>query len=377
MISYKEKAAFAEENSERLTQIICAERDLEKLSKIPPEFIVMDLTWNCNYNCIACIDKEAIERKETKTLPVELIEDIFEYSKAKRVRGIMTMGGEVFLYEAGIRKALEKSIEYQIPLKTVTNGSRLGKFVPEIIKAYKIKGSQLRVSINAGKKNYQRQTGSKSSFEKIIRTISKITTAGTPVIVSTVVFPESSKSACCIPNVEALKEIVSACANSGVKTQILLPARNPITKKKYSLNREEKQVIKELKIAYSDLQIESDDVVSELNRPKQNLEYAPCPSGFLFAQIGSDGSLFKCTDNRGKTNTIIGRIKEPGDFEKFWHSPERVKAQMDSKCSNQWCVRYKVNSIIDGFRKIYESYGIDCSNYLVQKVGSNEEKIFI
>ena len=69
----------------------------------------------------------------------------------------MTIGGEVFTYKKGMNKALEKSIEHQIPIKTVTTGSRLHRFTDLAVEAYKIPGSILRVSINAPKKFYRKQ----------------------------------------------------------------------------------------------------------------------------------------------------------------------------------------------------------------------------
>lgn len=355
-----------------------AGKDPEKLSQIAPSFIVMDLTWRCNYHCNCCIDGNVVN-KELIDLDVEIIRDIFDYSKKYGVRGIMTMGGEVFLYRKGMQKALEKSIEYRIPLKTVSNGSCFESYLPLIMEAYKIPGSMLRVSINSDKEHYQEQTGGKFDLEGILKSIKKIISQGTPIYVSTVVFPESSREDGTTPNIAFLEKIIGYCEGAGVKTQILLPARDPLTRKRYPRSDEERKIMQDIirkkdKGQYK-LELGIDDFSERRFPCAQNLNFSPCPSGFLFTLVGSDGRIYKCTDNRGKDSMVIGKIENPGDFEKFWHSQERVNKQKCTQCPNRGCGRYEINSLLDACCETYKTRGIDLSEYL--EVNGFENSIFV
>jgi sulfatase maturation enzyme AslB (radical SAM superfamily) len=377
--TFKYGAIFGQENIPRVRDIVLSNREPEKLSRIPPSFIVMDITWQCNYHCGCCIDREAIN-KDSKNLKVELIEDIFDYSRNHKVRGIMTMGGEVFLYRAGMQIALEKSIIYKIPLKTVSNGSHLKEYIPLLVNAYKIPGSMLRVSINSDKEHYRAQTNGDFDLEEVLDSIKTITSQGTPMYVSTVVYPQSSEKDGTIPNVSSLHKIIKYCEDAGVKTQILLPARDPLTRKRYSRDDNERKIMYEIlrkkKEGGYKLELGTDDFSEKIFPCTQNLSFNPCcPSGFLFTLVGSDGRVYKCTDNRGKDAMVIGKIENPGDFEKFWHSEERVNKQICTNCQNQGCARYEVNSLLDSCCETYCKRGIDLSEYL--EIRGFEDSIFI
>ncbi len=372
--TYKELAVFGKGNIEQVKQIVAAKSDISQLSRIPPSFIIIDLTWRCNYKCLDCIDAEAVN-KISEDMPVELIEDIFDYSKIKNVRGIMTMGGEVFLHNKGIRKALRKSVETRIPLKIVSNGSCLERHVDDVAEAFKIPGSVLRVSVNAGREHYQQQTGSKTNLEDVFYSIERITSQGTPVSVSTVVFPASSKKDGTIPNVKSLPEIIKYCEYAKIERLILLPSRNPFTKGRYELTDDEKIQLEKIKGAGYDLNIEIGSFSKQDDIGNQNLDFTPCPSGFIFTLIGSDGKVYKCSDNRGRDSMVIGEVHKKGDFEKFWHSQERVEKQFETKCENSSCVRYRVNCLLDNACRLYRERGVDLVPYLEQLGGI--EAIFV
>ncbi|MFH1823098.1 MAG: radical SAM protein [archaeon] len=366
--TFKYGAVFGQGNISRTREIVMSNGDPKKLSEIPPSFIVMDLTWRCNYYCPGCIDQNVVN-KDHRNLEVKLIEDIFDYSKKHGVRGIMTMGGEVFLYKEGIETALKKSIECEIPLKTVSNGSCLKSYIPLILKAYKIPGSMLRVSINSDKEHYKEQTGGNFNLEEILKSIKTITSQGTSVYVSTVVYPESSKKDEMLPNVFALPQIIEYCENASVKTQILLPARDPLTRKRYPRTDEERRIMREIiskkNVGGYSLELGTDDFSERKFPCAQNLNFNPCcPSGFLFTLIGSNGSVYKCTDNRGKNTMVIGEIKNPGDFEKFWHSKYRVNKQIHTPCPNQGCGRYETNALLDTCIAAKYDHDIDLTEYL-------------
>jgi len=362
----KEQAMFAHENEERITKIIQSEGDPVKLAQVSPDFIVMDLTWLCNYHCLACVEEEAIN-KGVANLPVEIIEDVFDYSAAHSVRGIMTMGGEAFVYREGITAAMAKSIQHQLPIKTVTNGSLLDRYMGQVVDTYRIPGSQLRVSINADRANYAAQIRNQNfDLGTILDTMTKISARGIPLIVSTVVYPESSAQDGYLPNIHELENIIQDCENAGVKTHIIIPARNPITKARYKTNEAEKAVFARLDQGTYDLELETQDVVKKFPRPKHNVTCHPCPSNYMMTLIGSDGKVYKCSDNRGKPYAVIGQITQPGDFEAFWHSAKRVEMQQSIPCQNDGCIRCKENLVLANACGFYNEHGIDITAYLIR-----------
>lgn len=376
-IDFKEKAAFAEENEALIRGIIQSKGDTALLAQLPPYFMVLDLTWKCNLQCVGCVEQGSINRRGIQDLSLELIDDLFDYSHLHGVQGIMTMGGEVFVYSKGIDKAMEKSLEYGIPLKTVTNGTLLAPHAEKIRRAYSLSGSMLRISLNAGRKNYSRQVGREYiSFDQILNTINLIASDDINLFASTVVFPKSSAESGFIPNIEDLEEIVGDAREAGIKTHIVLAARDPETKSRFKYTEEEKAEFERVADKYDHLYVK--DVSGRGKRIKLDSLPHPCPSNFLFTLIGSDGKLYKCTDNRGRDYAVIGQIFERGDFERVWHSEERVMAQLSAQCVNKGCIRSKVNAIIDNAQQMYSEYGIDLTDYLLQKreVGG-EKPIFI
>ena len=370
--SHKALSIFGQGNISRVKQIVHSKNDAEELAKISPSFIVMDLTWRCNYHCSCCIDGNAVNR-DSKDLPVEIIEDIFDYSNKRGVRGIMTMGGEVFLYKNGITKALEKSIEYQIPIKTVSNGSRLSEYIDLIVKAYKIPGSMLRISVNSDSEHYLEQTGGNVSFEEVFESIARITSNGTPVYVSTVIFPESCRKQNGVPNIHTLEKIIHCCEDAGVHTQILIPGRDPETRARYRRTDEEREIMEEIKRKTLNEKYKIPIGIEEFTKEhicKQNLVFDPCcPSGFIFTLIGSDGRVYKCTDNRGNVYMVLGKVEKPGDFERLWHSKERVERQRSTVCTNKSCIRYEINCLLNECMGIFDTREIDLTDYLEHEGG--------
>ncbi len=361
---HKVKAAFNEANKGRLERIINAKDDMTRLKDASPSFIVMDLTWDCNYECMSCIDARAVKhvKIDSKTgqkksngdtcsveLPVEIIRDVFDYGKSHGLRGMMTMGGEVFSYEKGIRAALEKSVEHQIPMKTVTNGSLLGNYVDLVAEAYRIEGSMLRVSINADRNNYHLQTGQIDTIlDDVTKNISRITSQGVDMFSSTVVFPKSAEGSGQESNIDQIENIMDSCEDAGIASSILLPGRDPSLMKRFPYSKKEKEILRKIKAKGYAQNLYMNDVLKEDEEIfKQNLNFKPCYAGFLYTLIGSSGNVYICSDHRGNPSAVLGHIEKPGDFEKFWHSEKRVQAQYDfvpcEKCCQMTCIKYDVN----------------------------------
>ena len=357
MITRVDKAIFNPRNMERIEKIITSGDDTSKLAEVPPLFIVMDTTWRCNYKCSLCVDTRVVNQR-LSDLPVPIIKDLFDYCAKNSVWGVMTMGGETFLYRQGAVAALKKSIEHQIPLKTVTNGSALSGYIPLIQEAYKIPGSMLRVSINSDKEHYRKQTGGRLDLERVLDSIKRITSTGTNVFVSTVVFPESSSPEG-VPNVFSLSKIINYCEQAGVCTHILIPARDTKDRRRFPMNAREIEEMEKIRSGNYGLELESANFFRENTYKNQNLNFTPCPSNFLFTLIGSDGKVYKCTDNRGTDSMVIGKIEKPGDFEEFWHSPQRVENQFCTICPNKGCMRYKINCILEHARDCFKERGAD------------------
>jgi MoaA/NifB/PqqE/SkfB family radical SAM enzyme len=374
--THKVRAAFNEANRERLEAIVRSQGDTSVLKNVSPSFIIMDLTWRCNYECMSCIDKKAVvSEKDAKGLPsvdmpLEIIEDIFDYSKRHNVRGIMTMGGEVFTYDEGIRLALAKSAEFKIPLKTVSNGSHLGKYADLIEGAYKLPGSMLRVSVNAGRNRYHEQTGqiTEALYDDVFESITDITTRGVPMFVSTVVFPSSADDS----NIDELDEITSSCEAAGISSMIFLPGRDPEAMKRYRYTDGEKEYLANLQSRHGKVKIYMEDVLKPDSEVfDQNLNM-PCYAAYLYSLIGSNGDVYVCSDHRGNPDAVLGKLKGKGDFAKFWHSEERVKGQQAFRpacqCKEMTCIKYDILERFDELCDEYDKTGMIPKNLVVSDI---------
>lgn len=351
--STKSRAVLSEKHLERLRQLEGAQYDLAKLAEIPPIFMTVDLTWKCNYSCHGCVDHAAADRNRTApSMDWQIVQDLLDYSKKHEVEGMMTMGGEVMLYDH-FDDFCTQAAEQGMAVYIVSNGSQVHRHFDAIKSVSRFPTSQMRISINQyGEDKYQRYTRSGVSLEKVFSNIRELTQLGIDVTASTVVFSQAAAKALQTDvNVGDLPALAKTLCDLGVKRHILLSARDPDTKAQYPLTPSELQFIRGIKNMVS-MQVD-DGCFSAAKWENRAKNYTICPCSLLRVLVGADGKLYSCTDWRGYNEAVIGQV-QPEDghrFEDVWHTKERVRWQLEfaktGQCGEHLCKRAELNEILD------------------------------
>lgn len=168
MTSYNERALLNAETLEKVERYIDTS-DLSDLQTMSPSVITMDLCWNCNLNCLNCIDTKArdgatvVHKAQCKYpldpkrdenydgpfLPWSAAKSVIEYASepTNNVRGLQLMGGETLLYPE-IDKFLDLATEKKVTLELVTNGTLMLHHIKTLTRAFSTPNSKIRISIN-------------------------------------------------------------------------------------------------------------------------------------------------------------------------------------------------------------------------------------
>lgn len=353
-VTFEEESALNANNRKWIEALAASGNNPKKLKDIPPIFFVMDLTWACNYDCRECIDGGAAGRSaDMPQLPFEIIKDIVHYSVKHDVRGHMAMGGEIQLYNDNgktIDDYFHLCADNNLPLSMVSNGSLLNQHMGAAKRVFSLPGSILRVSVNADSEHYKEQVMANYGLEPILESLNTLSGAGAYTMVTVVLWGEEAKPVVGFENVSQLGKIVDAVSAAGVNRIMLLPSRNAKDHSFLKLSEEELEYVDSLCYVHGNTHVNRASLFStyeEMPASAQNKCYNPCPSNLLRALVGSNGKLYQCTDHRGEEDAVIGIIEKPGDFEKVWHSEERVRKQMGfvpkDKCAAITCMRYPLN----------------------------------
>jgi sulfatase maturation enzyme AslB (radical SAM superfamily) len=354
IVTHEERSALNRNNSRWIEALVKSGNDPAKIKDIPPIFMVLDLTWECNYDCRDCIDGGAAGRKpDMPKIPYNIIEDLIGYATKNDVRGLMIMGGEVELYNDNgktIDDFFSLVADSSLPISMVSNGSLLGDHLESAKRIFSRQGSSLRVSINADRKHYHEQTRSIHTLDSVLRSMHELSKSDVKILVTTVVWGQGAYEQLGFENVSQLHNIVADVSATGVTNLLFIPSRDPKTHKNRYLSKQDEDRLNSLCGNYNGMDVRKAELFDEYKQvsiDSQDKSYSPCPSNLLRALVGSDCRLYACTDHRGEKDAVIGEIKEPGDFAKVWHSAERVLNQIafapTIKCSGIPCMRYALN----------------------------------
>ncbi len=368
-------------NKDCLIQFINSDKN--DFIKLPPIYALIDLTWNCNYDCIGCIDTKAKDGEDVvfkkvfndplkydteafkgKFLSKKIISNTINYVKKYNLRGIQLMGGETLLHPE-IDEILCELADNNIPIEMVSNGSFIIDHIPALSKALSVNESYLRVSINAWSKYGERVGWDIKSSELLDKVISgiKLLINELPaeykesVFVTTVAFKDA---------LDDLEELVINLSKIGLKRMVIIRERNSeskgFLKEQEAVKDQVIEIVEKIKSNNPNNLFEigiADNIVVEPIEQKK--EYSPCPAVFLKAFLGADGFFYSCTDHRGSKNARLVNIHDYGDdFEKAWHSQNRVNkalAWVPKKCCNDLvCQRFDGNICISAFRQVYDTW---------------------
>ncbi len=381
-MGYSELAVLNADNLKKIRRFSSAKGPHE-LAGIAPSLITMDLTWNCNYNCVGCIDSIArdgsqVVRKHQggdilspnpnccsgQLLPLEYVQSILAYAANDKngVRGIQIMGGEALMYPH-IDEVLHLCSEKRIRCELVTNGSLIHAHIPSLVKAFSTRGSQLRVSIN-GLSSYKSRIGSPelvgNPLEQVFSGINELCRAfkarkvdSPPILVTTVAFEDV---------IDEVPEIAFRVASVGVEQMFIIRPRDAQSKRlpKFAPDFRAKlaQVADHATKRAQTVNVRFEAILSQniLVEPNsQPKTYQPCPCAFFKALVGADGWLYICSDQRGdKSARSANMATHNGDFKQTWESIERVYKTTGysplASCDDLLCLRHEANVKLHALR---------------------------
>jgi len=344
--------------------------------RITPAFLTVDLTWNCNYDCLGCIDTKARDGSHVvhkrqggdalnpnpssftgPSLQRIHVDSALRFVKAHGLRGVQVMGGEPLLYP-DIDDVLQTFAAERIPMEIVTNGSLIARHVDSLARVLSLEGSWLRVSIN-GWASYGRRVGRvdqgselrKQVVEGIRSLLARLPhSAKDRVYVSVVAFKDT---------VDDLTDIANNIHEAGIRRIHVVRERDAVSKECVPGQEHVGDVISEAagqirKTLGEGFGISVTDRLRAEPTP-QDKRYAPCPSVMLKTVLGADGWLYACSDHRGCEYARLACIADfSGDVEKTWFSDSRVQAALGycpaSHCADIVCSRFAANLVMSMLR---------------------------
>ncbi len=370
-----------QKNLERIASVGRAS-STDDWAAIPPSFLTVDVTWNCNYDCQGCIDTtardgEVVVRKrqggsspadpdpnccEGPWLRGEVIEGVVRFVKKYKLHGVQMMGGETLLHP-DVDKFLQILAENTIPVELVTNGSLLLSHVQSLRRMLEVDGSWLRVSINAWDRYGERVGWPEQGNELLdkVKTGLKRLVGVLPddkkdrVFVTTVAFEDALAD---------LEKTAAALAGIGITRMAVIREREPRSKEfipgQEHVRDVASQKVRELDKHFPGLQISLADNILVDPIP-QIKTYQPCPSVILKTLLGADGHLYACTDHRGCRYARLVNLRDYDyDLDAAWTSDERVRGALgycpSRLCRNIVCQRFEGNAAVSMLRTPHHTW---------------------
>lgn len=349
-ITFESRHILSSRHLPRLQALAASNMVPSRLAEIPPIFMTADLTWECNYRCKGCIDRSVAFRMDNLSMPWNIAHDILDYSRDKKVEGMMVMGGEVSLYEH-FDEFLKQASDMGMAVSIVSNGSRMDRHVDALVAVAKIAASSIRVSVNQYGDKYKAHTQGDASFEQIMANLKTLSSYGLRVLISTVIFGEAAaKKVETRNNVFDIENMAASLRDAGVSTHLLIPGRDPDMKTMFPLTTAEREEMDRIKaMDWSPMRFGIAGLFDRAGtKPRK---FTVCPSSLLRVLVGADGTLYTCTDSRGVEAAIIGKIDTEHRFADVWHSEDRVRKQMEFAgrylCGDHICLRDDANNTLD------------------------------
>jgi MoaA/NifB/PqqE/SkfB family radical SAM enzyme len=363
-------------NAERLSGFATASTWAD-WARLPPVFLIMDLIWNCNYDCEGCIDTKARSgadavRKRQAPDPLRpdaalfqgprlsrpMIEGVVRFARKFGLRGLQMLGGESLLHP-DIDWVLATLAREQLPVELVTNGSLIADHVDALLGILAVRGTTLRVSVNDWG-GYGRRVGwpdrGEALRERVLEGLRQVLARCSDemkrrVYVSTVTFGSA---------VQELPHIVRNLADAGVALVRLIPERDPQMREMVA-GREDvgarvQRAIDDLRRDPAAARVEIAVAHAILEDPApQPKPYRPCPTVMLKTLLGADGRIYSCGNHRGCDYAYFADLHDYGcDLEKAWQSEERVRRALAyapaAHCRTLVCPRHQSNLVISAMR---------------------------
>lgn len=318
------------------------------------QLIISDL---CNHNCSFCAyrmenytsnqmfgTKDAItgiiNNNPNRMISYEKCLEILNDCKDMGVKAIQFTGGGEPTVHPKHKELFQKTIDLNLDLALVTNGTRMLDGVPEIL----AKGTWVRFSIDAAtKETYSLiREVSINYFDKAIENIQKVVAAKNNNPDSKLIIGIGF-----VVTKENYKEIydgVELFSKLGVDNVRISAVFTPDD---FEYHREIYPVARELSVkAKQDFTNKNFTVFNLFGDRVQDLidekpEYEYCGYMHLNTYIGGDQNVYTCCNNAYNLTGLMGSIKTQS-FKDFWMSSEKVKKYGEFKASS--CARCMFNN---------------------------------
>ena len=136
----------------------------------------IELTYNCNYNCIHCYSKNQSRKKLDFSFWKNIINQVHDSGGME----LTFTGGDPLLHEDFL-KVYQHAKKKGFLINIFTNGFNLNKEILDFLEDYP--PLSIEITINSlNKKNYERITRAKGAFEKVMKYIDEIKNRNLPLV---------------------------------------------------------------------------------------------------------------------------------------------------------------------------------------------------
>ncbi|BBE30076.1 radical SAM/SPASM domain-containing protein [Tepiditoga spiralis] len=295
-----------------------------------PDNVFIELTRNCNLNCLHCANSS------NKSLKNELTDDeifrLIDHLSEINVFSVVLTGGEPFL-----RKSIFELIDYlnqkKILVKIATNGLLINEKIAKKLSEYKISGVQISLDSSNKEKHdsFRRVNG---SFNKALNAIKFLSNNGIKVTTGMTVTNN---------NYNEIEDVINLSIKNGAKSFLAvkyIPTGRGLESK---LNMLDLKKSKEFsyKILNLSKKYEKKIYISEddgfcflLKKERKDLF---CPAGISSCVIEADGNVHPC-QFIGDRSLVSGNIREKNFIDIWLYSKNlrefRSIQNLNKKCNN-------------------------------------------
>jgi len=150
------------------------------------EVLYIELTNNCNYNCIHCGN----EGDKPSTLDTKLVEDVLQEFKDQGGTKLIITGGEPLLHP-GIERILETAQQHDFNTKISTNAQLLNYPYSDFAFRY---GVGFRLSLDGPEEKHNEIRGNPRAYDYLISAMKRISERGGQIVVRTTVMKKNMDS---------------------------------------------------------------------------------------------------------------------------------------------------------------------------------------
>lgn len=288
----------------------------------------LEVTKNCNFNCIHCYLGNKSEEKDnlSKNDILQLINNLDSLG----VMDVVITGGEPFLNK-DLLEILEYIKKKNIGISILTNGSLLNKKIISQLSRLKIK--RISISLESHKKNIFGKIRGPENFDKVISGIKLAINAKLPLEINVVLFDGLNNTKLHLKSFfRYLKKL--GLKRKNIDCDIFLPV---------GCGKNIKKFVLDAKDTMDNLNFAKDAIFGKTKRilkknPNIIISNSFCGLGREMVYIASNGDVFLCPGFIQK-DWLLGNIKKT-TLKEIWENSDKLKYfrqkeyLKDSKCNS-------------------------------------------